>query len=396
MPDKRFAHLFKQYFDKTATNAEREELMLLISREKSEQKLLQMMQEQYLNHVPETDPFSEGQKEKMYRQISLSINPIQEKSLWKRLIPAARIWRYAAAASLLICLGIFTYKLVNLKSPYTQLAENDFNPGGDKAILTLSNGSTIDLSGAQNGMLSNQGGVKVNKTHSGEIVYDISGAEATDTNGQTSYNTISTPRGGQYQVVLSDGSKVWLNSFSSLKFPAHFSGNKRQVEITGEAYFEVSKNKSMPFHVKSGGQIVEVLGTHFNVNSYSDEPDTKTTLLEGAVRIRQLNNGFSALLKPGQQAVNTHSGPIRVQSADIGQVVAWKSGLFQITNADIETIMRQAARWYDVDIEYQGQIPRRKFSGKIKRDVKASEFLEMLTFFNVRFSIEGRKIIVKN
>lgn len=395
MPSQRLTLLFEKYFDKTATPEERDELMGLFRDVESDQGILDLMEKTYLTHTPGKNPFVLGRREKMLEQIQIGITREAEQGPVKGSQLKVKILKYAVAASILICLGIFSYLFFNKQINRTQLAKTDFRPGGNKAVLTLSNGSTIILNDARNGTLANQGGTSVSKTQAGEIAYDDSGSNNSEDSDKPTYNTINTPKGGQFQVVLSDGSKVWLNSYSSLKFPTSFTDKQRVVEITGEVYFEVAKDKTKPFLVKAGNQIVEVLGTHFNINSYADEPDIKTTLLEGAVKIKQLNTGFSALLKPGQQAVNNSSGKLIVQQADIEQAVAWKYGLFQINDANIETIMRQAARWYDVDIIYEGKVPQRKFSGKIKRDVKASEFLEMLAFFNVNFSMEGRKIIVK-
>lgn len=392
----RIADLFQKYFDKTATVEERDELMILISEVKSDEELSNLMEGAYETYTPKQNPFALGKREQMLQKIQVAIVCADQKGTSVK-VPRKNKWlRYAVAASIFMVISVCTYYFAYQSKNSSQIVKNDFTPGGNKAILTLSNGKTIILNNAKDGVLASQDGISVNKTHDGEIIYDASKSGQADTDGEVAYNTISTPKGGQYQVVLADGSKVWLNSVSSISFPTAFSGKDRQVKITGEVYFEVTKNKTKPFLVKAGNQMVEVLGTHFNINSYTDEPDIKTTLLEGAVKVRQLNSRYSALLKPGQQAVNKSSGPILVKPADIEQAVAWKYGLFQINDASLDAIMRQASRWYDVDVEYQGKIPQRKFSGKIKRDVKASEFLQMLTYFNVHFSIEGRKIIVKN
>ena len=395
MPNNRINDLFQKYFDKTASAEERNELMMLISKGNSDKELLDLMEDTYQTYVPERNPFVLGKREKMLQQIHTGIAAANEKKISTTFFRKNGVFKYIAAASILICMGVFAYLFVENHSTRRQMAKMDFVPGGNKAVLTLSDGSTIVLNGAKNGTLTNQDGIAVNKTQEGEIAYDATKSGQAQ-NGKLAYNTIATPKGGQYQVILADGTKVWLNAASSIVFPTQFKGSERHVEICGEVYFEVAKNKTKPFFVKAGKQTVEVLGTHFNINSYTDEPDIKTTLLEGSVKIQQLNSSYSALLKPGQQAVNRSSGPILVKPADLEQAVAWKYGLFQINDASIETIMRQASRWYDVEVEYQGKIPQRKFSGKIKRNVKASEFLQMLTYFNVRFSMEGRKIIVKN
>jgi transmembrane sensor len=387
--------LFRKYFDKSANADERIELMLLISEADSDEVLLELMEEAYRTYVPRQNPFALGKREKMLQQIQAAIQDTEQAESVKK-IRSANWFTYAAVASVLIFITLGAYLLTYNHIRGRQIAKTDFSPGGNKAVLTLSNGSIIILNDAKNGVLANQGKTSIRKTRDGEISYNASEPGQEKTGSKSTYNTITTPRGGQYQVLLADGTKAWLNSVSSISFPTSFTGKDRHVEVTGEVYFEVAKNKAKPFFVKSGGQEVEVLGTHFNINSYSDEPDIKTTLLEGSVKIRQIDGGFTALLKPGQQALNKSSGPIAVRDADIEQVIAWKNGMFEINDANIEAIMRQASRWYDVDVVYDGKIPQRQFSGKIKRDVKASEFLQMLTYFNVHFTIEGRKIIVKN
>jgi ferric-dicitrate binding protein FerR (iron transport regulator) len=206
-------------------------------------------------------------------------------------------------------------------------------------------------------------------------------------------NTVATPRGGQYQLVLNDGSKVWLNSASSLSFPAVFKGKTREVEITGEAYFEVAKNAKMPFKVKVNNTVVEVFGTHFNIMAYNDEAEMTTTLLEGSVKIS--NKQYTNMLKPGQQATINHNGPIRVtDEPDADDAIAWKEGIFQFRDADLEAIMRQAARWYDVQVSFAGKIPSKEFTGRISRNVKASELMGMLKYMGVNFKIEDKHITV--
>ena len=210
---------------------------------------------------------------------------------------------------------------------------------------------------------------------------------------ETLYNTISTPNGGDYQLVLADGSKVWLNAASSLRFPANFVGRERKVELTGEAYFEVAKNPAMPFKVKLNGMEVEVLGTHFNINSYADESAIRTTLLEGSIKINRPH--ASSLLKPGQQAMMDKNGQISViNDADLDEAVAWKDGKFQFDRADIHNVMRQLARWYNIDVEYKGTVASH-FGGTISRDVNLSKVLGMLHLTGeVKFQVQDKKVIV--
>lgn len=400
MSEDRINYLFHQYFNKKATSEERNELMLLISESSSDDELELLMENVYHTYVPNNNPFPLGKREEMLQNILGRISAVETVGSPAPKIRLNKWLNYAAAASVLILISIGSILFFKDRAAQTdvnnQLSQKSFAPGGNKATLTLNNGKTIILGGAKNGKLASQGGVIINKAYDGEIDYNASKNKETRVAEQLAYNTIRTPKGGQYQVILADGTHVWLNSVSSIKFPATFEGKERNVEITGEVYFEVAKNKAKPFFVKASDQVVEVLGTHFNINSYSDEPAVKTTLLEGSVKISRLNSQSSALLKPGQEAVNKISGPIIVQDADMQQAIAWKNGFFQINDASIETIMRQAARWYDVKIVYEGKIPERKFSGRIRRDVNASQFLEMLTYFNVHFRIDGDTIIVKN
>ena len=320
------------------------------------------------------------------------------------VIPMRRRWRLpaAAAAVALIILASATYLFFSSKYPQQQLAtvnpvkkkpKTDFAPGGNKAVLTLADGSAIVLDSAVNGTISNQGKIKVVKLDNGLLAYSINGQQVTE-NDATFFNTISTPRGGQYQVTLSDGTRVWLNAASSIRFPVMFAGKERKVEITGEAYFEVAKNKQMPFKVKVNSSEIEVLGTHFNVNAYNDEAATRTTLLEGSVKIKKDN--YSALLLPGQQSQVTKNGEIKVvNNADTEEVVAWKDGLFILKKADIPSVLRQIARWYDVDIVYKGNLPSGRITGDMPRNMNLSKMLEVMELVGVHFKIEDNKVLVE-
>ncbi|MEP7259435.1 MAG: FecR domain-containing protein, partial [Flavitalea sp.] len=236
-----------------------------------------------------------------------------------------------------------------------------------------------------------QGALKIIKLDSDQLAYQGSSSIATTT--IPAYNTIATPRGSQFQVILPDGTKAWLNAASSLRFPTAFTGNERIVELDGESYFEVAHNASMPFRVKlKGGIDIKVLGTHFNVHAYSDE-QVKATLLEGSISL-QSEQG-SAILKAGQEASVKKSGELTiVKDADIDQAVAWKNGLFDFNKADIGAVMRQIERWYDVEITYQGEIPKKEFVGKFSRDSNISEVLQILELSKIHFIKEGRKIII--
>jgi len=269
--------------------------------------------------------------------------------------------------------------------------KDDITPGGNKATLTLSDGTTIVLDSMQNGSLTEQGNTKIVKLNTGQLAYNTDNKKP----GEILYNTISTPKGGQYQVVLSDSTNVWLNAASSLHFPASFAGKERTVELTGEGYFEVAKNRSMPFHVKVNGMDVLVTGTHFNVMAYTNEENIKTTLLEGKVKVTPVN-GTQQDLEPGRQAIMSNkSHDIKMTSADIDQVMAWKNGNFHFRETNIREVMRQAERWYNVDVEYRTNRSDQDYTGVIPRMQNASALLQTLELTGtVHFQIEGKKIIV--
>jgi transmembrane sensor len=283
-----------------------------------------------------------GSKEEHAKLLLTKINAriIETEKRSRFVTPWLKI---AAAAVVVLFISLGAYGLLNKRVRY-QIALNKLHnvgPGGNKAILTLANGKQIILNNAQNGVIANQGNSSISKTGNGQIIYKAQPA----VEGPVAYNTISTPNGGQFQVVLPDGTKVWLNSASSLKYPTAFAGKERDVTLTGEAYFEVAKNKYMPFKVQSAGQTVEVLGTHFNINAYADEPVIKTTLLEGSVKVTTGDGRLPALLHPGQQSVLSHDRPeIMVSDADTAQAVAWKNGLFDFKDADVASIMRSLGR----------------------------------------------------
>lgn len=294
-----------------------------------------------------------------------------------------------AAAIALIILALYLFKGVDSGTSSVTFA-NDVAPGGNKAILTLTDGRRISLTDAAKGELAQQSGIRITKTEDGQIVYQ---AAATKSAGHNGFNTIETPRGGQYMVVLPDNSRVWLNAASSLKYPTNFSSaKKRRVELTGEGYFEVAKDRRHPFIVSAGNQEIEVLGTHFNVNSYHDEPQLKTTLLEGSVKV--VSKGREALLTPGQQAVLT-GGSIRVQDFNVRLAVAWKNNKFMFENDNIQYIMRMVSRWYDVEVVFEGALPDDKFIGSMSRSEHVSEVLKSLELTGkVKFKVEGRRIVV--
>lgn len=309
-------------------------------------------------------------------------------------ISRRRRWMWAAAAVVLLLAStgsLFLHKRAELVAVVVKDTTylHDAAPGGNKAMLRLANDSVIDLTGAKNGVLDQQGGSQVVKPADGELAYEKGGA------GSIGFNTLTTPRGGQYHLTLPDGSRVWLNAASALKYPTTFSGKERVVELQGEAYFEVAPNASMPFRVmarKSPGEEpvqVEVLGTQFNVMAYPDEPQISTTLLEGSVRVR--NGGKAVLIKPGEQARENNVNPV-----DTEEVVAWKNGMFKFDEATIEQVMRQISRWYDVEVVYVNEHPKDLFRGEMYRNVNVSKILRVLQASGVHFTVEGKRIYVKS
>lgn len=305
-------------------------------------------------------------------------------------------WMQVAAAFTVVLSMVFYFTRQSDANRFVvNNTTSDIAPGGNKAILTLSNGSKISLSEATKGKIADPNGASINNATTGQLVYNA--AEATK--GGLSYNTIETRNGGQYQLVLPDGTKVWINSASSLKYPIAFKGNERVVQLSGEAYFEVFKNKAKPFKVVTAAQQVTVLGTHFNINAYSNEPLTRTTLMEGSVKVDKINSDLSAIIKPGQQAgVADGNGKsaIQIKSVNIDEAIAWKNGYFMFDNESLGSILRKVSRWYDVEIvNTDGMSSEKRFSGTFSRYSNVSQVLKKLELTgSVKFKIEGRKIIV--
>lgn len=380
MNRERIIILISKYRDNTASEAEKEELLKWY-RQKAYQDA----------EFPESDnAVGDFILSRLNREI---------KSTDKR-IPSAR---WLAAASILLILGIsslFVFKFPGkaIKNNVALTQKNDIPPGRNKAVLILADGSKISLTDAGNGKIANQNGIQITKSADGQLVYTLKSAEDQNTasgsagGGQPiAFNTIETPKGGQYQVILPDGSKVWLNAFSSLKFPVNFSSAKeRRVELKGEAYFEVVHNEAIPFRVVTDQQVVEDIGTRFNINAYDDEANSKTSLLQGKVRITA--NGKIALLNPGQQA--TIANGIKVSEVNIEEVIAWKNGYFSFDDEKLENIMKSVSRWYVVDVVFEDESLKSETYGAITtRFANISTLLKIMEQTgDARFSIEGSTI----
>lgn len=330
-----------------------------------------------------------------------------KKDVWKGIVserpnvspkrrPVHLYYKVTAAATILITIGLAFYFLYeqdtsNIDTAYN-IDENVVRPGDNKAYLTLANGKKINLSDNEEGMVVERDGLKIVKKLNGELVYEISENTYPDA-ALAGNNTIETPKGGQYQVVLPDGTKVWLNASSSLEYPVKFDATERRVILRGEGYFEVTPDKKKPFRVISDKQTIEVLGTKFNVNTYEDEMITKTTLLEGSVKV-SLGNDISRVLKPGEQASTTGRN-IDVRKVDTEQAIAWYKGDFTFDEIELNMIMRQISRWYDVEIVYQHDVGDVKFGGSISRSKDIQEVLKVLSMTKgVNFKLEGRRVTV--
>jgi ferric-dicitrate binding protein FerR (iron transport regulator) len=320
--------------------------------------------------------------------------PLQQEAKVIRLWP-----RVAVAASIVLLLGTGLFYFTKPKEPIIQVVEKqqEIAPGGNRGVLTLSNGKQIVLSAISvTDTIAKEGKneeVTIKMNANGVITYVINPNADVPKDNVNSFNTLSTPTGGQYNIVLADGSKVYLNSVSSIKYPTQFNGDQRVVELEGEAYFEVTKNKKKPFVVKSGNQSIEVLGTHFNVHAYNNESVVKTTLLEGSVAITYKNQ--KVILKPGQQSnVSDDFNKIAIREVDTEATIAWKNGRFKFDNANLRTVMKQLERWYGIKVEYRGDVSDVRFNGGTFMNKNLSEVLKVLELSNIKCKVEGKTVIV--
>lgn len=383
----RFDNLIYKYRHQLCTREELEELLDCLASGEHESELQSAIQRQ-LDTEPDLLEIEHKEADAIFENVR------RELSLTEVRPDAKRFWWIAIAASFLI-LGAFAV-LHHYKSQDQSLesslaagkAKHLILPGGNRAVLTLANGKSISLSDASNGRLAQEGNVSVTKTRDGQLVYSHQDKVSND----AGLNTITTPKGGVFSVVLEDGTRVWLNSGSSLIFPASFSDSERQVRLTGEAYFEVSHD-GRPFKVITQTQTIHVLGTHFNIEAYQDERAVKTTLLEGAVNVLRADEKI--LLKPGQMTVNIKTEPLTVRNANLNEVMGWKEGLFIFDNESIAEVMRKVSRWYDIEVRYEDKVSEKKLFGTVSRYKTINELLDNIALAGgIRYKIEGRRIVL--
>jgi ferric-dicitrate binding protein FerR (iron transport regulator) len=399
MNDPRLSYLFEKYYSKTANPEETEELARLMSMKEYREQFTRLMAEAWDKYEGADGIISSQRTEDILHAILHTAPPTSfeiptakdEKRLRIGSFPA---WVRMAAAAAVVFLLISGYQIWHRRSSQqenptmAQSAKPDINPGGFKARLVLADGRSIVLDSAGMGELAQQGSTAV-VNNNGQVIYRTG---KNDT-GNVMYNTISTGKGETYAFTLSDGSRVWLNSASSINFPVSFPGRQRLIRTTGEVYVKVAKDPSKTFAVTTKGMEVQALGTEFDINAYPDEEHVNATLVEGAVKLS--GGSKEVILKPGQQAHLESSGTLSLpEEVEVEEVVSWKEGNFQFESADIHTILRQLARWYDVEVVYEGGVKEKKFFGIISRNSTLSNVLQVLKSNDIRFRIEGKKLYV--
>ena len=397
----RLSHLFQGYYEKTLSPEETDELFQLLYQENDDDGLNALIEQAWLQLQEEKPQYTTVNSDSILNYILQDIHNRREDHSEERLPAKVFTLKRVAAVAMVVIIAGAVYFLSRrtpapagtASTPGPALQKDSLLPDINKAILRLANGSVIILDTLKSGATARQGNMQISKTKEGQILYKVE--DSTTALATTAINTISTPRGSQYQLLLQDGTKVWLNAVSALRFPVSFNGSARQVELDGEAYFEVAKNTGKPFIVQLKRQQITVLGTHFNVMAYGDERILKTTLLEGSLRVS--NNNAAVLLKPGEMAVLNGSEQLAVNhDVDTGEEIAWKDNLFNFRDAGIEEVMRQAARWYNIRVHYQGKIPQNEFNGKISRAIKLSDFLNILRYKGINVSVADRDVTIIN
>lgn len=392
MDNSRFRYLYEQYLNKKLNNEELQEWKAALADTDFRDELDVLTQRLWdRNDLPAPD-YDRDRATAIYNEVvgisDEKSNPVTTGHGKPKVI---KLWAHTAVAAVIATVilgaGLFFY-YTELNNPDQQ---QDIAPGGNKAVLTLADGRKISLTDVANGSIAQQSGISITKTATGQLVYTL--ANSNPNTSTLAYNTLEIPKGGQYEVHLPDGTSVWLNASSSLKYPISFASLKQRiVELTGEAYFQVAKDKTHPFVVKTSGQEVRVLGTHFNINAYSDESAIKTTLLEGSVEVTSAAG--SKVLFPGQQAILKRN-ELSVNEANTEEAIAWKNGYFRFNGENIESIMRKLSRWYNIEVSFVGNVKSKTFTGRISRFKSISQVLKMLGKTKViHFKVEERRVIV--
>jgi transmembrane sensor len=435
MAQTRLAYLFQKYFDKTATPEEAAEFILLAAMDENAAEVQTLMDHAWAGF--DSDPvFSTAQSEAMLQSVlgraagqarvpeGMGGSGTGREEFTREVAAGEKMrgervrrisWGKIAAAAMLtgVLAGSawwWSHKPVSPLSPIAKTSRSPHTPAptppSNKAILILDNGTAITLDSAQPGAVVTQGNTRITKVGGNQLAYNNAGQSKNEQSkneqsnaGQLAsaapvfFNTVRTARGGQYQVTLPDGSKVWLNAASSLHFPTAFTGKDRTVELTGEAYFEIQQNAALPFRVRVNDMTVDVLGTHFNIMAYEDEGTINTSLLQGEVRVEE--GSKARLLRPGQEArCSRDTKDLLIEASDTEQVMAWKNGLFQFEGAALESVMRQLGRWYDIDVRYEGAV-QQHFTGMIPRTATLPQVLHILgRAGKARFTLEGKTLTV--
>lgn len=391
-------HLFQKFLQHRCSPEEMDRLYHYFDIDESEDLLRELILNELDKDIDSREMVAQEQHlSDLFGRISEKIHVPRTRPLYKRLF--AERWMQIASAILLVSfVAIASYRYLNNISPVEKAIQSNTSypqPGSDKAVLTLFNGKKVVLDDSKQNQILQESGITVSNTLEGLLVYQVDESIATVGKADVMTNTMSTPRGGQYQIVLADGTKVWLNASSSLTFPSHFADNNRKVKLSGEAYFEVAHDARKPFYVQTAEGEVEVLGTTFNVMAYPDEQYSQITLLTGSVKVNRAKEAIRLL--PGQQAeIKQDSENMRVHTVDLETIVAWKNGVFLFDQSELSQVMRQVGRWYNAEIEYVDKVPAAKLTGMVSRKDSLSVLLDILERAGgLDFEVQENKIMVK-
>ena len=393
--------LFNRYINGQCTSEELDEVFSILSYGKypDEWEAAITMDVSFISNSDQQSNLTQNDVNRIYEGIENNLVVLTDAKPGTKRKKSISLWQISSAAAILIIGAVlfYFYRAQTSSKQNMNIYTASIHPGGNKAFLTLSNGKKISLTDAAIGTLANQSGISLTKKADGQLVYIVKSSG--ENLGSSQSNTIETPKGGQYQVLLHDGTAVWLNAASSLTYPLNFDKLKeRRVKLSGEAYFEVAKDKAHPFVVSTSMQEIKVLGTHFNVKGYKDESVISTTLLEGSVKVTNLSSEKTRLLRPGQQANLFKNGEmINVVKVVPQNIISWKNGYFIFDNQDVVSVMQVISRWYDVDVEYKSIDKADRFGGTFSRSTNLADLLKVLELLGkTHFKIEGKRIIVSN